>query len=421
MIRIGTIWTLVVVALLAGVCAVAAQQDETAPPELPPIEEIEEQSGYIYDPATDTYIPRPQPDTSVFVPMDFDFRIGVVGDYIKEVPTAGGVQTQVKTPLILIDPRNGDIGVYAKNFPARIVTHSDNGNWVVGVAESSSVEGSSGSRQRECAVSLDMNEGDIEIIQEFPLFSKFQAYFTPTDDNAILYCVNEPAVVNSLVRYNLRNQEEELLPTEGNRFYLYGLKQDDPRGIWVEDPFSVADYPVVNLVNWENGTNLDKVKFPGSSYIVPSPMGDVILAVVENRAEASIGYYKLSDHSFHQVRNLVLTRPTVKWAHTAMAVIAKESTATRDRFLWIDLETGNVQEIWSDYFKIAYWDISPEDDALVFIIDSETEPVLYVVPLDQSIGAINCIRLTDVSNVSWIGCLSPPRGGGSWLDRLLPF
>jgi len=143
--------------------------------------------------------------------------------------------------------------------------------------------------------------------------------------------------------------------------------------------------------------------------------------MVSNSAEASIGYYQFADESFNQVPNLVLTRPTFKWANHSMAIIAKESTSTRDRFLWIDLESGNIRELCSGYFKISFWDISPDDDALVFIVDSDKDPLLYVVPLDPSLTAINRIRLRDVSNVSWIGCLNPPGGSGSWLDNLLPF
>lgn len=352
-----------------------------------------------------------------FVPMDFNFSIGVIGEFA--VPA--GPQVQIKTPLVLINPSNGDIGVYAKNFPARIIASSNNGAWVVGVAPSSSVEGSSGSRSRECAISLNMNEGDIKIIQEFPLYSKFLAYFDPDDSNIIYYCVNEPASVNSIIGHNLKTQEAVPLDFEGNRFYLYGIRSSKPLGLWVEDPFSTVSYPRLSLYDYKETKEVTSVSFPGTTSVVVQPKGDAILAMVSSGAEASIGYYLMGDSTFHQVPNLVLTHPTFRWANNSLAIIAKESTSTRDRFLWIDLATGNVRELCSGYFKISYWDISPADDALVFIVDSEKDPLLYVVPLKAQAGAINRIRLRDVANVSWIGCLKTPGGGGGWLQRLLPF
>jgi hypothetical protein len=399
----------------------AAQSQDEQPPDVPPLEEVQEGADYVYDPELDAYIPRPQPPETPFVPMDFRFRIGIVGEYAKEIMTPAGPQEQIKNPLILINPRDGDIGVYAKNFPARIVANSPNGSWIIGVAESSSVEGSSGSRQRECAVSLNMTDNEVSIIEEFPIFSKFQAFFSPRDHNSILYCVNEPATVNVIVNYNLRSEQETPLEIEGNRFYLHGVKSSEPRGIWLTDPFSLQDYPVLELIALNDGHTIETVSFPGCNQVLSSPDGDTLLAVVQNGAEASLGYYSFSDKSFNQVPGLVLTRPTLKWAHHGLVVLAKESTATRDRFLQIDLPSGNVREIWSDYSKILYWDISPEDDALVFVADSEQVPLVYIVPLDPTMDTVNCIHLQDVSDISWVGCLNPPSGGGSWLDRLLPF
>lgn len=397
---------LVLILLLGITPPLAAQDDDqTPPPEMPSLDQVLEDQQVIPE----------------YVPLNVDFRIGLVGEYSKEIMTPGGPQAQIKNPLILINPSNGQIGVYAKDFPARIVANSPNGSWIIGVAESSSVEGSSGSRQQECAVSLNMTDNEINIIEEFPLFSKFQAYFAPRDNNVIYYCVNEPATVNSIVNYNLRTEEGKPLDIEGNRFYLHGIKPTEPRGLWVTDPFSLNDYPDLDLVDLNDGHTMDNVSFPGCTQVLPSPDGNYILGVVENKAEASLGYFNLTDKSFHQVPDLVLTRPTLKWTHNGLTVMAKESTATRDRFLLVDLTTGKAREIWSDYFKILFWDVSPADDALVFVVDSEKNPLLYVIPLDPTVDAINRIRLNDVSNISWIGCLNPPSGGGSWLDRLLPF
>ena len=395
---------LTILVLAAAGYAPAQDGQQTPPPELPPLEDVLEG----------------QQEVPPYVPLNLNFRIGVVGEYVKEIMTAGGPQEQIKNPLILIDPRNGEISVYAKNFPARILADSPNGSWIVGVAASSSVEGSSGSHRRECAVSLAMDEGAISIIREFPLFCAVQVYFSPRDANVIYYSVNEPGPVNNIVRYNLKTKDESSLPAEGNRFRLYGLRPIEPRGLWIADPMSVAQYPVLSLLSLDDASQLARVEFPGASEVLASPDGDTLLAVVSSSAEASLGYYVHEDHSFHQVPGLVLTRPTAKWVNRSNAVIVKESTATRDRFLWIDLETGELRELWSDYAKISFWDISPEDDALVFLIDSDADPLLCVIPIDPAQGAPNVIKLKDVSNVSWLGCLNPPRGGG-WLDRLLPF
>ena len=406
MVRTILVMMAVVTAGLLFAPALAQQSNgNNDAPNIPTLEEVEAGQNTIEE----------------YIPMDYRFLIGVIGEFSKEIPTTAGPQVQIKTPLISINPSNGDIGVYAKNFPARIAASSRNGQWIVGVAPSSSVEGSSGSRSKECAVSLSMNEGDIEIIEEFPLYSKFQAYFSPHDDNVIYYCVNEPAAVNSIVQCNLKTDESETLEYEGNRFYLYGIRPNTPTGIWASDPFSTSGFPELNLYDLDETQILKHLRFPGASDLVANPSGEYILAMVSNSAEASIGYYIFEDDSFNQVPNLVLTRPTFRWANHSKAIIAKESTSTRDRFLWIDLESGNIRELCSGYFKISFWDISPDDDALVFVVDSDKNPLLYVVPLDPEATAINRIRLRDVSNVSWVGCLKPAGGGGSWLDNLLPF
>ena len=120
----------------------------------------------------------------------------------------------------------------------------------------------------------------------------------------------------------------------------------------------------------------------------------------------------------------MLTRPAIKWLHNSRRVIAKESTSVKDRFILIDLETSTVEEIYSGYAKVANWDVAPNDEALVFITDTPHDPHVFVVPLDGSAPVINRIPLPGVSNVAWIGCINPPpsaSGGGSWLDKLLPF
>jgi hypothetical protein len=383
-------------------------QDAAEPeaPELPSLAEIE--AGRLADPD--------------FIPTDFSFRVGVVGNFEQPLETSTGVQTQIKTPLLLLDPRTGEMKRYAQNFPARIVANSTDGNWVVGVAPSSAVEGSSGSRGRECAVSLNLREGTIELIKEFPLHSDFQAVFADNDNNAIFYCVNEPAAENSIIRYNLESEESEVVPAEGNRFTLYGLKREPPRGMWVEDSFNLEQYPVLRLIDLEGGAVLSEVRFPGASEVIVSPDGSAMLVVVSASAESSVGYYMVADDSFHQVSGLVLTRPTFQWAHRSLSVVAKESTTTRDRFLWVDLVSGEYHELFNAYFKIGQWDVSPDDEGLVFINDTPDAPQLFVVPLDPEAEAINRVRLRSFAGVSWIGCLYPPReGGGSWLDRLLPF
>ena len=102
------------IAILLVLCAPAVSQeieDETAPPpELPTLEEVQAGRAVVED----------------FIPTDYQFRIGVVGKFTVEMETATGPLEQIKTPLILINPANGAIGVYAKNFPARILANSLN-------------------------------------------------------------------------------------------------------------------------------------------------------------------------------------------------------------------------------------------------------------------------------------------------------
>lgn len=397
-------------AMLVLVCQTALAQDAQETPEqqppvdMPSLEEVAQEGSRIPD----------------YVPLDVDFRIGVVGDFTKELVLETGTQKQIKSPLILIDPRTGQPGVYAKNFPARIVANSQNGAWVIGVAPSTAVEGSSGSRTKECAVSLKLTDGSIKMIEEFPLHSSFQALFAPNDNNLIYYCVNEPGAENIIYRYHLNDQTKEAVPAEGNRFYLYGLLWEDPRAIWASDPLYTPDCPLLDLIALQTGEVLQSVPFPGATEILARPNGQTLLAIVSSSAEASLGFYDVSQRSFNQVPGLVLTRPIVRWAHNSFAVIAKESTATRDRFLWVDLATGEARELFSGYFKVSYWDISPNDDALVFMTGSSESPVLFVVPLTPDQTTVNRIPLLDVTNVSWIGCLNPPSSDG-WLERLLPF
>jgi len=398
---------LVALAMLAGLASAAAQDEQTpppAPPAVPSLEQIAQEKQQLPD----------------YVPLDVNFRIGIVGDFKKELKLETGTTTQIKSPLILIDPRTGKPGVYAKNFPARIVGSSRNGVWVVGITPSGAVEGSSGSRSKECAVSLNLNDSSIKMIAEFPTHSNFQALFAPTDNKVIYYCINEPGAENAITRYDLQTQKAEPLPAEGNRFYLFGLTQRQPGGVWASDPLSTKELPILDLYDLQTGAVLQSVSFPGVSEVVAQPSGDNLLALVSSGAEASLGYYSTADSTFHQVPKLVLTRPSVKWLRTGMTVIAKESTVTQDRFLSVDLATGEARELFSGMFKVAYWDISPNDDALVFIIDSPDAPILFVVPLDPKQTTVNRIRLVDVTNISWIGCLNPP-SGGSWLDRIMPF
>jgi hypothetical protein len=406
--------TAAVAAAFSG-SALAQDGDYTAPPAVPTQEEIQRQKDEEA---------RLLAESPSYVPLDVDFRIGVVGDFEQRIELETGVQTQIKSPLILIDPRTGSTGVYAKNFPARIVANSPNGNWVIGISASAAVEGSSGSRMKECAVSLNLTDDSsdaIKMIAEFPLHSSFQALFPHNDNDVIYYCVNEPGAENTITRFNLDTREAKPVPADGNRFNLYGLTRRDPLGMWISDAMSEPALQIADLIDIQSGGMLRSVSFPGVQQVLAKPDGTALLGVVSNRAESSLGYYTLADGHFNQVPKLVLTRPTFKWTHNNLAIVAKESTTTRDRFLWIDVATGEAREVFSGYFKTSYWDISPNDDCLVFITDNSETPLVFVVPLDSRQTTVNRIRLTDVTNVSWIGCLNTPSGGGSWWERLLPF
>jgi len=396
--------------LLAGLALlllapVGAQEE--AVPQIPSLEEV--QTG------------RARIDS--LTPVNYGFAVGVVGEYAIELDNATGnapVQ-QVKTPLVLINPRTAGVGVYARNFPARVLAQSRDGEWLIGVAPSPSVEGSSGNRNNECAVSLNLVQGGvIRMIEEFPLHSTFQAVFDPDDDNAIYYCVNEPAAVNKIIRYHLESGDSKVVNAEGNRFYIYGLNDKPVKAAWVADPLASSDFPVASLIDLKTGAAIDHAEFPGATQLLASPDGSMLLVVVTNSAEASIGWYDIATHKSGMVPGLVLTRPTFKWLNKSRAVIARESTTVRDRFLYIDLDTGEVRELYNAMFKIGQWDISDEDDALAFVTAS-AEPTLFVVPLTADNKAVQQIRLTDVTNVSWIGCIDPPPSGKSWLEKLLPF
>jgi hypothetical protein len=417
--RFMHIW-LALVLCTAGFAAPAiAQQDPgSAPPatdqggtQLPDI------------PTTEEVLREQQATLPPYTPLQMSFRIGIIGNHEVQIETTVGLQRQVKNPLILFDPANGNPNVYAKNFPARIVAVAPNGSWVVGVVPSASVEHSSGSSNKECAVSLNLVRDEIKLIAEFPLHSNFQALFAPDNNDTLYYCINEPGAVNAIIKYGLSDQKSEAIPADGNRFYMYGMRFAAPRGIWIQDPKSSAGDPALQLVDVVKGNSLASVDLPGAHDIYVRPGGESLLAAVLSGAEASVGYYMLADKSFHQVPQLVLTRPSFRWTHNSVAVIAKESTSTRDRFLWIDLNTGQVRELFSGFFKVDYWDISPKDEALVFITNAKNAPVLFVVPLDPQLNIVNRIQLKDVTNISWLGCLNPPPSGsrGSWLERLLPF
>lgn len=358
-----------------------------------------------------------------YIPMNFNFQIGIVGTFQKEVTTETGSVALIKSPLILINPSNGGIGVYAKNFPARIVASSRNGDWVVGIAPSSQVESSSGSRYREAAVSLNLKEGNVELISEFPLHSKFQAVFDYKDENVVYYCVNEPAEVNKIVGYNLKNDEKGNIPGEGNRFTLYGMRPEKVPTMWINDPLSTRNYPVLTLLNMKDGTTSRKVEFPGADSVIVSPDGNYVLVSVSQGAETSLGYYSLEDGSFHQVPGLVLVKPSFKWASEGLQVIVKESSTVEDRFQLLDLASGTGRVLFSAKFKVSFWDISPDNDAIVFVTESNHDPTLFVIPLDPQEKAINRIMLSGVTDITWLGCLSTPpkKSGRGWLENLLPF
>jgi len=395
-------------------------------PTIPPLEEVLKNQGKA---AVHNYIP-----------LNVNFRIGLVGDFEEKVKGYDGTETSdTKSPLILLNPSTGNISISARNFPAEIVANSDNGVWVIGVAPSASVEGTSGSPNKQAAVSLNMTTGEIKLIVEFPVHSKFQALFLNNEKDTVLYCVNEPGAVNQIIKFNLATRDGTPVKADGNRFYLYGLKdsaQGQPTGIWVQDPRSVEKYPVVSLLDLKAGNQLDRVEFPGISQVLARPDGSTLLASVAEHSEASLGYYQAATRDYHQIENLVFTKPEIKWTHHSDAVIVKETTTTKDRFLWVDVNTGKARELFSAYFAIGAWDISPNDDALVFIVNQNHEPVLFVMPLDPNAKAMNRIKLNDMTRVTWLGCLNTPAGSDSsgksggisgaasgalkWLDRLIP-
>ena len=73
--------------LAIAIAPVLAQEEEiSSPPDMPTLEEV--QAGH-----------EEIPD---FIPMDFSFRVGVVGDFEQPLETSTGVQTQIKTPLLLL-------------------------------------------------------------------------------------------------------------------------------------------------------------------------------------------------------------------------------------------------------------------------------------------------------------------------------
>ncbi len=360
-----------------------------------------------------------------YVPVDYKFRIGLICDFKEQldVQDADGNPTfEKKSPFLLIDPRTGGYKVGKDNFPARVLANSEDGKWVVAVAPSSSVEGTSGATNKEAAISLNLPTGQVRLIQEFPLHSNFQAYFAAGSSSKIFYCVNEPGVENQIISYTLESKKEEVIPAEGNRFQIYGIRNAKPKGIWVQDPLTLATYPVASLLDLK-GKQLDRVEFPGTSELYAQPSGAALLCTVMDRAEASFGYYKTDDRTFHQVPGLVLTRPVLKWARKSNAVLAKESAVTQDRFVWIDLDTNTATEILTVKYKVKFWDISPQDDALVIVADSINDPVLTVVPLgpDAKTKPVNSIKLKGISNLQWVGCLYAfNTGGGSWFEKFFP-
>ena len=406
--------TLAVACCWLGVAAAqTSDADTSAPPDVPSTEEIREQQ------ATE------QPETPIN-PRQYDFRIGIIGDYEQTVESGGGTRVQVKSPLVLYNPGTNTRAKYVENMPGRVIAVSPSGRWIVAIAASVAVEGSSGAKDKECAVSVRLTDEEPRprLLREFPKHCDFRAEFSPNDDNVIYYCVNEPAKENQIIRFNLESEEGSPVPAEGNRFYLYGVKAQSPFGIWTEDPTSSTSYPVLALLGLDGGEVLSTVRFPGSSQVKVRPGGLEILALVQQSAETSLGYYDFVTGAFNQVPNLVLTRPEVKWLSTRNAIIAKESTVAQDRFLFVDLNTGATTELYSGYSKISQWDIAPNDEALVFMPDATDNPDIYVLPLDAAAGeetVINRLRVSDLKNVTWMGCLIQPTSSQSWYERLWPF
>lgn len=384
-----------------------------APPVVPTPEEIQQQQQ------------EQQPEVTV-TPRQYGFRIGVIGDYENEIQTTSGTRVQVKSPLVLYNPSNNNRAKYVENMPGRVAAISPSGRWIIAVAASVAVEGSSGAKDKECAVSVYLpgDEPKPKLIAEFPKHSDFRALFSPNDDNVMYYCINEPAKDNDIVRYNLESEEKTGVTAEGNRFYLCGMKTQQPYGIWTEDPNSTKDYPVLSLLGLTSGDVMSTVRFPGSTTVSVQPGGLELLALVQESAETSLGYYQYTNGTFHQVPGLVLTRPDVKWLSKRNAIIAKESTVSHDRFLLVDLDTGATTELYSGYSKITQWDIAPNDEALVFIPDATGNPDIYILPLDTPPGqevVVNRLQVNDLKNISWMGCLAQPSSNESWLDRIWPF
>jgi hypothetical protein len=387
--------------------------DAAQPPAVPTPEEVRAQKA-ADKPATPT------------AARQYNFRIGVIGDYEQEVETSAGTRVQVKSPLVLYNPSTNDRAKFVENMPGRVVAVSPSGRWIVAIAASAAVEGSSGAKDKECAVSVFLpgEEPRPKLLREFPKHSDFRAQFAPNDDNVVYYCVNEPAKENQIIRYNLESDEGSTIPADGNRFYLDGVKTQQPFGIWTIDPNSFQPFPVMTLLGLDGGEVLSTVRFPGSDKVVVRPGGMQVLAMIQDGAETSLGYYDNTNGTFHQVPKLVLTHPEVKWLTQRNAIIAKESTVSQDRFLLVDLATGAATELYSSYSKVNQWDIAPNDEALVFMPDSTGNPDIYVLPLDTPAGqetVINRLQVTDLKNISWMGCLVQPSSRQSWMDRLWPF
>lgn len=356
-----------------------------------------------------------------FVPMNFDFRVGVVGDFQEEIETESGKKTQLKTPLVTIDPRSGRTSVRAINFPARIVASSPDGRWVVAIAPSASIEGTSGSSAKEAAVSLNLERGEIALIVEFPVHSNFQAIFAPNESDQVYYCVNEPGVVNQLVHFNLTTRTPSPLNTEGNRFYLYSYSSSPAPSIWVRDPNAVTDYPVLALLDLKSGSPVTSARFPSATDVLGQPGGKAFLTTVREKNMASIAYYSTQDKVLKPVPNLVLSRPTIHWLSDQPAVIVKESQELRDRMIKVDLDTGAVTELFSGPFKIGEWDVSPDNKAVVFTNDTKSEPTVFVLSLDPQQPGMNRIRMHGLTDLRWVGCLYPFSEGGGFLEKLLKF
>lgn len=356
-----------------------------------------------------------------FEPMNFDFRIGVVGDFDEQVKTDDGTRTQVKTPLVTIDPRSGRTSVRAINFPARIVASSPDGRWVIAIAPSASIEGTSGSSSKEAAVSLNLERGEIALVREFPLHSNFQAIFAPNESDSVYYCVNEPGAVNQLERYDLNTRQATLLPAEGNRFYIYSFSPEPSPSLWVRDPGTVSDYPVLSLIDLKTGFQLASARFPSAADVFGQPGGRAFLTTVREQNKSSIAYYSTEQRALKAVSGLVLNRPSIHWLTSEPAVIIKESLDVRDRIIKVGLESGTVTELFSGPFKIGGWDVSPDDKAVVFTNDTKLEPTLFVLSLDPQQPGMNKIRMFGLRNLRWVGCLYPFSEGGGFLDKLLKF